>query len=169
MLWFGFRNSFKGGVENSCKGNWVDRNGLLHQAEEQLPAAFRSPSIESERELIQVVIEMLVADGPLVGSHEPSLEKRDDSMDARQQFRSGLLAAFDDAHLVKVSLGRHAAVAGPAIGMQYAAPLDGVHQKPLKGWGRGVCNLAHTDPSDPHSIFLSCNGYQRFLLNQPTA
>jgi hypothetical protein len=35
--------------------------------------------------------------------------------------------------------------------------------------GRGVCNLAHADPSDPHSIFLSRNDYQGFLLNEPTA
>ena len=65
-LWFLFRPGF--GVKNPIQGDGLDRHGLLHEPEEKLAAARSSPPVESERELIEVVVEMLVADGALVGS-----------------------------------------------------------------------------------------------------
>ena len=80
-LWFGFR--LGSGVENTIQGYWLDRHGLLDEAEEKLAAAFGSSPVESERELVQVVVEMLVADRPLVRPYEPPLEERDHPVDPR--------------------------------------------------------------------------------------
>jgi hypothetical protein len=68
-LWFGF--GFGSGVKNPIQGNRFDGYGLLQEAEEELAAALGPPPVESEGELVEVVIEMLVADCSLVGSHQP--------------------------------------------------------------------------------------------------
>jgi hypothetical protein len=54
-------------------GNWFNVYRVLHQPEEQLASAARAAAVESKGELIQVVIEVFVADGPLMGSYEPPL------------------------------------------------------------------------------------------------
>src|SRR5258708_39460985 len=45
---------------------WLDSHCLLQQAKEELPPASRSPTIEAEREFIQIVIQMFQTDGPLM-------------------------------------------------------------------------------------------------------
>jgi len=42
-------------------GNRLDRNGLLDEAEEQLPAVARTSAIESKRELVQVIVDVRVS------------------------------------------------------------------------------------------------------------
>ena len=91
-LWF--RVGFNSGVKDPSQGNGLDCQRLLHEAEEELAAAFGSPPVESERKLIQVVIEMLVADRPLVGSHQPPFEQGDHAVDPRHQLRGSLLLAL---------------------------------------------------------------------------
>ena len=54
-------------------GNWFNVYRVLHQPEEQLASAARAAAVESKGELIQVVIEVFVADCPLMGSDEPAL------------------------------------------------------------------------------------------------
>ena len=86
-LWFGL--GF--GVKDPIQGNRFDYDCLLHEAKEQFAAAFGSPPIEAERELVQVVVKMLVADRSLVGSHQPPFEKGDHAVDPRHQLRWRLL------------------------------------------------------------------------------
>jgi hypothetical protein len=64
-------------VKDPIQGNRFDYDCLLDEAKEQFAAAFGSPPIEAERELVQVVVRMLVADRSLVGSHKPPFEERD--------------------------------------------------------------------------------------------
>jgi hypothetical protein len=80
-LWFRFR--LGSGVKNMIQGYWFDRDGLLHETEEELAAAFGPSAVESEGELVQVVVEMLVADRPLVRPYQPPLDERDHSVDSR--------------------------------------------------------------------------------------
>ena len=54
-LRFGRRFLFIG-VDDLVVGHRIDGNGLLSQAKEQFPSAARSAAIESERELVQVVV-----------------------------------------------------------------------------------------------------------------
>jgi len=87
-LWFSF--GFDSGVKNPVQGNGLDGYSLLHEAKKELAPAFGSPPVESERELIQVVIEMLVADRSLVGSHQPPFEEADHAVNSWQQLRGSL-------------------------------------------------------------------------------
>ena len=48
-------------------------------------SGIRCPPIEPERELVQIVIQMLMADRPLVRAQEPALEQRHDAMNLRHQ------------------------------------------------------------------------------------
>ena len=69
-LWFSLRRDR---VNDPVVRDRVDGHCLLRQAVEEHATAARPPAIEAEGELIQVVVEVLMADGSLVGSHQPSL------------------------------------------------------------------------------------------------
>ena len=67
-------------------------DGLLSEAEEQLPGVPRGATVESKRELIEVVVQMCGRDRPLMGAEEPAPKQRDDAMHMWQQpGRRGLL------------------------------------------------------------------------------
>lgn len=58
-----------------------DRHGLLHQSVEQLPARPGGPSVEAERELIKIIIQMLRANGSLICAQPPAVEARGHAVD----------------------------------------------------------------------------------------
>ena len=64
----------------------LDGDRLLDQAEKQFAAVPGRPTVEAKGELVEVVVQMRVADGALMGAQQPSLEQGDDAVDARQQF-----------------------------------------------------------------------------------
>jgi hypothetical protein len=99
-LWLGL--GFGG--KNPIQGNRFDYDCLLHEAKEQLAATFGSAPIEAERELVEVVTEMLVADRSRVGSHQPPFEERDHPMNSRHELRWRLLAASEECDVVPVSI-----------------------------------------------------------------
>ncbi len=51
-------------------------HGLLNQAVEQFAAMFRGPTIEPEREFVEVIVEMLATDRTLMSAQQPPFEKR---------------------------------------------------------------------------------------------
>src|SRR5215831_11050507 len=61
----------------------VNCERLLDEPVEEHPAGPRRAPVEPERELIEVVGEVLAIDGTLVGAEEPSLEQRGHPVDAR--------------------------------------------------------------------------------------
>src|SRR6266436_5703706 len=71
-------------VDDRHVSAWLHSHCLLHQAKEELPPASRSPTIEAEREFIQIVIQVFQADGPLMRAQQPAFQQRDDPMDALQ-------------------------------------------------------------------------------------
>src|SRR5229473_2331227 len=58
-------------------------DGLLHEPEKQFPAALRCPAVEAECELVKVVWQLPGSHSALMGSEQPSLQQRGDSVDAR--------------------------------------------------------------------------------------
>src|SRR6266496_6588870 len=65
----------------------LDRDRLLGQAEEQLAAAARPPTVEPERELVEVVLQMFVSHRAVMCAEQPSLQERHDLMDVRHELR----------------------------------------------------------------------------------
>jgi hypothetical protein len=58
-------------VNYPVMGNGIDDHSLLRQTKEELASTLGSPAIEPEREFIEIVVQVLMADGSLVGSHQP--------------------------------------------------------------------------------------------------
>lgn len=57
-------------------GNRGNLYGLLQQSIEELSPRLGCPTVEPKREFIQVVIQVVIRDGALMGSHEPTLGKK---------------------------------------------------------------------------------------------
>jgi hypothetical protein len=55
-------------------GNGIDGHRLLRQTKEELASTLGSTAIEPEREFIEIVVQVLMADCSLVGSHQPPFE-----------------------------------------------------------------------------------------------
>ena len=66
-------------------GNRIGGHSLLRQTKEELASTLGSPAIEAERELVQIVVEVLVADRSLVGSNQPPFEQGDHTVNPWHQ------------------------------------------------------------------------------------
>ena len=64
-LWLGLAPIW---VDDLVVRDGIDRHGLLGETEEELAATFGSPPVEAKSELIEVVVEVLLTDGALVGA-----------------------------------------------------------------------------------------------------
>ena len=128
---------------------------LFDQAEEELAAAAGFSAIESEGELIEVVIQMLRAHRALMCSQQPSLQQRNNSMHAGQQLAGvpGISAAA--SNLVIVTFFSQARVAQPPVCMNRAARLDAILHKTMEIFCRGIRDRAHSDSADALSIRLN--------------
>ena len=60
-LWFAFRLP-EVRVNYPVMGNRIDGHSLLRQAQEKFASTLGSPAIEPERELIQIVVQVLMTD-----------------------------------------------------------------------------------------------------------
>ena len=61
----------------------LDLDGLLEESVEEEAAVTRAAAVEAEGELVEVVVELLRADGALVGAEQPAFQKRGDPVHAR--------------------------------------------------------------------------------------
>jgi len=82
-------------VSDIPPGDRPDLHGLLREPVEKLPPSFGRSAIEAEGKLVQVVVQMQVRNGSLVGPQQPSLEQGRDAMDPRQHLVPQLPAALD--------------------------------------------------------------------------
>ena len=99
---------------------------------------FLTPPVEAERELIQVVVEVLVAHGPLVGAHQPPFEQRDCAVNARQQLRRRLFLPLQKSHVVMVAIALQGPISQPPVSVDDAAGFDRVPNKGDEVLGRSV-------------------------------
>ena len=109
-----------------------------------------------------------MADGSLMGSHQPAFEERDNLVHSRHQLRRSLLFTSQKRDLVRITLALQGEVAQPAIGVDEAAGCDRFLHKRNQALGRSVYNLAHANPTDSGPIFLSSHNNQCFLQIEPT-
>ena len=156
MLWF------SGSADEAAIGNRVNGGGLLHETVEELSSALGLPTVEPEREFVEVVIEMVVADGTLVGSQEPALEQRGNAVDPRHGLVSWVIGVFHSGDLMKVTQCFDPGVASPAVGVDDRSGLDACSDEPLEvGSGSSVDPL-HANATDPGAVLLSGNRNKGF-------
>jgi hypothetical protein len=72
-------------VNHSFLSYRIDSDRLLREAEKELASTMGAAAIEAERELVQVIFEVLMADGSLVGPDQPSLQLGDDAVNPWDQ------------------------------------------------------------------------------------
>src|SRR6202789_1853363 len=128
--------------------NRLDSDGLFQQSAEQLASASRLAAVESERELVEIGIQMLHAHSSLMSSQQPAFEQRRDPMNTRHQLRCAFAASFQVGDFVPVVLVFQRHVTHPAIGMDYAARLDTILNKGNQTVCRRVHDAPHSDAAD---------------------
>src|SRR5580700_5302170 len=136
-------------------GNRIGGDSLLRQTKEEFTSMFRSPEIEPEGELIQIVVEKLTTDRSRVGSHQPFLEHSDHVLNPwhRLRFSSVLLFSFWKRDLVEVASALQGPIFQQVVGVDDAAWRYRVLHKTYQACGRSVGNLAHPYPTDPGPVF----------------
>ncbi len=77
---------------------------LLEQSEEQKAASLRTPPIESERELVEIVVEMGGVDGAMVDAQPPPIKESGHSMDSWHDDVGGVATGGNGFRLVVVAL-----------------------------------------------------------------
>src|SRR5215471_8338483 len=98
--------------------------GAGGEAKESLEGRHRGPSpIEAEGELVEVGLEMVVAD-TVVGAAEPSLEVAKDAMDVGQQPRCSFRSALRTVAMAVAQIGEPG-IGGPAIRQDSGSRRDG--------------------------------------------
>src|SRR2546422_4842807 len=110
-------------LDDGIVGSGTDSDRLLGQAVEELPSVLRGASIEAKGEFVQVGVEGLTTDGPLVRSQQPALQKRRDTMDPRKKSRGILGAALQDVSRVAIAVRGKRSIGLQPIAHHHAARL----------------------------------------------
>jgi len=105
------------------------------------------PPIEAERELIQIIVEVLMADCSLVRSHQPPFEQGDHVVNSRHQFGWSLLLPLQKRDLMPVAFAFQGQVSQPAIRVYDAARLDRISHKGHQVFRRSIYDLPRANPT----------------------
>jgi hypothetical protein len=97
---------------------------VLDEAGEAVGDAGGAAAVEAKDILVEVSLQVLVADRTVVGAHEPALGEAEDEMDGGQAQAGLTPGAAEDDGLMGVALGVEAGVAGPAVAGDGGRPGD---------------------------------------------
>ena len=86
MLWLVL--GFAANHRSIC--GWVNLSGLLKQSKEQFATRTRRSTIESKRELVEVIVKVLSTHGTLMRAKQPSFQQRCNTVYARHKFARGI-------------------------------------------------------------------------------
>jgi hypothetical protein len=118
---------------------------LLEQAIEQFAPVPRCTSVEPERELVQVVANMLVTDRTLMRPRDPALEKRCHAVNPWQELVGLLLPSSEDRDLELVAESLQAVVALPTVGVDNTARFDGGENEVMESAGGSIRDVPQAD------------------------
>ena len=104
------------GLYQSSIRDGFDGDGLLDQSEKQFATVSGCSTVEAKGELVQVVVQMCVTYGALMGAEQPAFEQRDHAVDPWQQFGGDCGVSAKERHTM-VSAGLDPFVAVPSIGV----------------------------------------------------
>jgi len=104
---------------------------------------------------------VIVADGSLMGTHQPPLEKGDDTVGARQQVFAFRLIPL---HLSIMNIADQIEIGWQPIRSHGAAGLNGLSNKIMQGGPRQIGNAMKAYAPDAIPIFFNGYGYQGFIV-----
>jgi len=139
-------------------GNGLLLHGTLEKPVEQHPSVFCRSSVEPKRKFVEIVVQMLMADSPLMRSQQPPFQQRGDSVTRGQQTVPHIRAF---AHqFMRVSEALQLTVSNPSISSDHRSWVRRFLHGSFQTGGRGVRNTAKPDSSDAIVIHLYRNHYQ---------
>ncbi len=151
------------------EGHGLKSHSLLHEAVEEFASVPGCPTIESEGELIKVVIQLLSRYGPLMGTQQPPLQKRRHPVHPREEHRGRLSAPADHPGLVRVPLGLQPLVALPSVRDYHGSRLDSALHERDEAWGGSIRNPAQANASDALPIDLRGDPHQGLVSQVSSA
>jgi len=120
--------------------------------------------VESECELVQVIVHMLGAHSALVRSQQPSFQQRNHAMRARKQVFLLRLMAL---HLAIMEVASQPSIGGPAIGSDRASRRDSLPNKPVQAGFGDIRDRPQADAADAISILFGGDDDAGFQLCLP--
>src|SRR5512144_1311733 len=128
-------------------------NGLLGRGDARASAGLGTPAIEAEGEFVEVVVEMLVLDAALMGSHQPSLQQRRNIMNAGHDHVSRIETAADYGDLMLVAQRRQASITAPAVSVDGRSGHGDSLNEGDQTVRRSVRDAAQADAADATTTF----------------
>jgi hypothetical protein len=143
---------------NSRSRQRVNRCGLLYNPIEKLTSRPRSPAVETEGELVQVVIQVRHTYGSLMCAQQPTFEQRNNSVNQGQQILTNVGFFPDDVVVISQTL--QLAVAAPAIGSHHSTWFDTLLDRSFQTLCRGIDHSVKADSPDAVTVLLGCDKHQ---------
>ena len=141
----------------------VHLHSLFDDSVEKHAACVRCPSVESERELIQIVGKVLLTDSSLQGTQQPSLEERSDSVHCRHLDMSRGRGSRKHRYFVLESEGSQSSIRRPTVRSDDAPRLHHILDEVLKNRPRQIGDVSETDPPHAYVLEFDSDGNDGFL------
>ena len=140
--------------DDRVAGSWGSVDGLLDQAVEQLAPGSGGPPVESEREFVEVVVEVGVLDGALVRTEQRSLQEGGNTMYTRERtVQRGRIFSRHDGFMA-VAPSAELGITGPAVCSHSASGLDGCENEPFQARCRSVRQAFQANAPDSVPVLL---------------
>ena len=149
--------------------HWRRSHGLLNQSIEEFGPAAGLASVESERELVEVIIQMLAGDSTLVGAQQPPLQQGRHTVHARQQDRSRFATSADHPGSVQISERVQSFVALPSVCDHGGPGHDRFLHESMETARRSIRHPTQPDTPDAFSVRLGRHYNQGLVSQVPAA
>src|SRR3954468_18615499 len=136
-------------------------HGLLDQAGEAMADALGGAAVEAEDVLVQVPLQVLRADGAVMGAEQPAFGEGEHEVDRGQPERRVTPGLGEIDRLVVVALGGEAVVAPPAVGRDLGRAADVAAEEALEARGPGVGHRLQAQPAEPPPLALAAPALDR--------
>lgn len=155
-------------LNDGVVGSRADSDCLLGEAVEELPSMLGGAPIESKSEFVQVGIEVLTTDSPLMRAQQPALQKGGNTMDPWKKRRGIFGAVLDDVSRVAIAVIGKRAIGRQPITHDHAALLDHFTDEGRQAGARPIGDPLQANAPDPVAANLGSNDHQRLVSDVPT-
>ena len=134
--------------DGAVAGGWGE-DGLLDQASEAVADAFGGAAIETEDVLVEVGLQMLLADRTVMGAKKPAFGQAEDQVDGRQAEHGIAPGRAEIDRVVGVAGRAQPGIALPAVGGHRGGRGHVGGEEGLQACGRGVGDGREPQPAEP--------------------
>ena len=144
-------------------------NRLLKQPVEEHSPGARSPAVKAEGEFIQVSLQVVGANRPLMGAHQPPFYESGDSVHSRENFVSIFAGTLDGGTLVGVIGPGCSWIGCQSVSMDRGAGLNMIQEKGSQSASFGVGNNLNPAPAESFGLRLFNSHSDESLASSPAA